>query len=108
MKKLPWHFRKNTHRKSGGRKSGSHPSLVFGESDDGSKYYNLGLTHSKKRGHHTNVKIHNPKDWSKYSYIRDDIQLDQNEYLSKVLEDFHLCPEDIEKIYEIIKKKNPH
>ena len=77
MKKIPWHFRKNKHRKSGGKKIGGHPSLVFGESDDGSKFYNLELTHSKKRGHHKNIKIHNPKDWSESSYIRDDIQLDQ-------------------------------
>ena len=54
---------------------------MIGESDDGSKYINLGLTNSKKRGHHSNIKIHNPQDWAKTSYIRDDISEDPKEYL---------------------------
>ena len=108
MKSINWHFRKNYRRKEGSTKSGGHPSLIIGESDDGSKFLNLGLTRSKKRGHHTNIKIHNPQNWGKTSYLRDDISEDPKEYLKTVLSDFHLCPEDIDKILQIIKKKNPH
>ena len=108
MKKINWHFRRNYKRKKGSTKYGGHPSLVIGESDDGSKYINLGLTNSKKRGHHSNIKIHNPQDWAKISYIRDDISENPKEYLKIILSDFNLCPDDIEKILEIINKKNPH
>ncbi len=108
MKNLDWHFRKNTKRKIGKKNSGSHPSLVVGETDDGSAYYNIGLTKSSKRGHHKNIKIHNPQNWKEESYLRDDLKVDSKEYLSKILKDYKLCPEDIEKIWMIINKKNSH
>ena len=52
MKNIKWHFRKNSKRKLGKKNGGSHPSLVIGETDDGSSYLNIGLTKSPKRGHH--------------------------------------------------------
>lgn len=52
--------------------------------------------------------MHNPQNWDKDSYLRDDIQIDSKEYLSEVLKDYKLCPDDIDKIWEIIKKKNSH
>ena len=108
MKKVKWHFRKNRKRKIGSKKVGSHPALVIGEIDDGSSYYNIGLTKSDKRGHQKNIKIHNPQNWSEESFLRDDINIDSKEYLSEVLKDYNLCPEDIDKIWKIINKKNPH
>ena len=30
---------------------------------------------SKKRGHHKNLEIHDPTDWNKTSYLRDDIHV---------------------------------
>ena len=66
---------------------------------------NIGLTKSPKRGHHKNVKIHNPQDWSRDSYLRDDVRIDSKEYFSEVLKDYKLCPADIDKIRAIINKK---
>ena len=108
MKRINWHFRKNRKRKLGSKKAGGHPALVIGESTDGSSYYNIGLTNSEKRGHHKNISIHNPQHWEEKSFLRDDISVDPKEYLSIVLKDYKLCPEDIDKIWKIINKKNPH
>ena len=108
MKKIKWHFRNNSKRKKGSSRKGKHPSLIVGETDDGSSYVNIGLTKSSKRGHHKNIKIHNPQNWDEDSYLRDDIRIDAKEYLSEVLKDYKLCPDDIDKIWEIINKKNSH
>ena len=108
MKKVKWHFRNNSKRKKGNSNKGKHPALVVGESDDGTGYLNIGLTNSPKRGHHKNIKIHNPQNWDENSYLRDDIRIDSKEYLSEVLKDYKLCPDDINKIWEIINKKNSH
>ena len=108
MKNLKWHFRNNSKRKKGTTNKGNHPSLVVGETDDGKAYINLGLTKSPKRGHHKNIKIHNPQNWNEESYLRDDIRIDSKDYLSEILKDYKLCPEDINKIWEIINKKNSH
>ena len=107
MKNINWHFRKNKKRKLGNSNKGAHPALVVGESDDGKSYVNIGLSSSPKRGHHSNVPIHNPQDWSKTSYLRDDIREDSKEYLSVRLQEYKLCPKDIDKIWEIIKKRTP-
>lgn len=87
---------------------GSHPSLVIGQTDDGSSYVNIGLTNELKRGHHKNIKIHNSQNWEKQSYLRDDVRIDPKKYLSEILKDDKLCPDDIDKIWAIIKKKNSH
>ena len=108
MKNIKWHFRKNLKRKAGNKNKGSHPALVVGVTDDNKSYLNIGLTNSPKRGHHKNIEIHNPQNWSEKSYLRDDIKVDSKEYLSEILKDFKLCPDDINKIWEIIKKKNSH
>lgn len=108
LKKVKWHFRLNAKRKIAGKNKGKHPALVVGETDDGSSFVNIGLTKSSKRGHHKNVKIHNPQNWEESSYLRDDIRVDSKEYLSKILEDYRLCPDDIDKIWTIIKKKDSH
>ena len=107
MKDLKWHFRNNRNRKMGDTRSGKHPSLVIGETEDGKSFYNLGLTKSEKRGHHKNLKIHNPQNWNESLYLRDDIRIDSKEHLSEVLKDYNLCPDDIEKIWKIIKKRIP-
>lgn len=108
MKMVKWHFRYNLKRKIAGMGKGKHPSLIVGETEDGKAYVNIGLTKSPKRGHHKNVKIHNPQDWNQDSFLRDDVRIDSKEYLSEVLKDYKLCPEDIDKIWSIIKKKDSH
>ena len=105
MKKVKWHFRNNKKRKCGSKNNGAHPSLIVGESDDGRSFVNIGLTNSPKRGHHKNIKIHNPQDWDKESYLRDDVRIDSKEFLCEILKDYKLCPEDIDKIWTIINKK---
>lgn len=108
MKKVKWHFRYNLKRKIAGMGKGKHPSLIVGETEDGKAYVNIGLTKSPKRGHHKNVKIHNPQDWNQDSFLRDDVRIDSKEYLGEVLKDYKLFPEDIDKIWSIIKKKDSH
>ena len=67
MEKIKWHFRNNSKRKKGSSGKGKHPSLIVGETDDGSSYVNIGLTKSPKRGiikiskyiiHKIGMKIH--------------------------------------------------
>ena len=108
MKHINWHFRNNKKRKIGSSNRGNHPSLIVGETDDGKSFVNLGLTKSPKRGHHANIKIHNPQNWNNTSYLRNDIREDEKKYLSEILRDYRLCPEDIDAIWKIIKKKNSH
>ena len=98
MKFIKWHFRLNRKRK--------HPAIIFAESDDGKFYYNVGVTHSEKRGHHKNVEIKNPQNWDEISYVRDDMSIDEKEFLKEVLKDYKLHPEDYKKIWiRILKKK---
>ena len=107
MKRVKWHFRNNSKRKKGTTGKGMHPSLVVGETNDGNAYVNIGLTKSPKWGHHKNIQIHNPQNWNESSFLRDDVRVDSKEHLSEVLKDYRLCPEDIEKIWAIIKKRIP-
>ena len=111
FKSNKWHFRNNISRKNGNKSNGKHPSLIVGITDDKKKYINLGLTHSDKRGHHKNVEIHDPVNWSKKSYIRNDLQEDDVYKLKTVLNEYKLNPQDVNKILKIIekhKKKNSH
>lgn len=105
-----WHFRDNKNRKNK-KKNGKHPSLIVGESNNGKKYINIGLTHSDKRGHHKNIQISNPVNWNEISYLRDDVREDDIYKLSAILKDYKLNPKDISKINKILdkyKKKNSH
>ena len=109
-KKLPWHFRDNENRNKGKNK-GKHPSLVFGETKDGTKYVNIGLTSSSKRGHHKNIEISNPQNWKEKSYLRDDIKEDPKTKMQKILHDYNLNPKDTNKVLKLIdkyKKRNSH
>ena len=56
IKEIKWHFRNSKIRKEGKNK-GKHPALIFAKNNDNKKYYNIGLTHSDKRGHHHNIEI---------------------------------------------------
>ena len=94
---IKWHFRKNKKRK--------HPSLVIAESDDGKFYYNLGITHSKKRGHHKNLDIKDPSDWNNRSFVRDDLSIDEKRFLQEILRDYNLHPNDYKRIWNRIIKK---
>lgn len=107
IKKIKWHFRDNEKRKQA--KKGSHPSLIFAKTNDGLKYYNIGLTHSDKRGHHKNVEISDPSNWKNKSYLRDDISADEIKYFGSILSNYKVNPKDKTKIKRLIykyKKKN--
>lgn len=106
-----WHFRNNAKRKKANSNKGKHPSLIIGESDNGSKFLNIGLTSSTHRGHHKNVKISNPQNWKGDSYLRDDINLADKDKLKEILYDYKLNPNDVNKVLRMIdkyKKKNSH
>ena len=106
MKYVKLHIRNNLIRKNNSKKKKvkSHPVIVFGESDDGSKFYNYGLTTSPKRGRHKNLEIHNPKNWNEKSYVRDDWGLHDKRYLKILLKDYKLHPDDKKKIINLINK----
>lgn len=110
-KSSKWHFRDNHKRLKGKKNVGKHPSLIVGESNDKTKFINIGLTHSKKRGHHVNVEIYDPTDWSKKSRLRDDISETDKSSFSNQLKGYNLNPNDYPKVNKIInkhKKKNSH
>ena len=103
MKFIKWHIRINVKRNNKSRK---HPAIVFAESDDGLFFYNLGITHSKKRGHHANLQIKDPTDWNKISFVRDDLSIDEKEFLKEIVNDYKLHPNDYKRIWQrIIKRK---
>ena len=78
---------------------------MFAESDDGKMFYNIGITHSKKRGHHKNLEIKDPTNWNKPSYVRDDLQIDDKDLLKEILRDYKLHPKDYKKIWDRIIKR---
>jgi len=98
--KKDWNIRSNKKRKN-------HPAIVVGEEDN--SYLNLGLTHSKKRGHHNNIPLSkNPNsNDNSVAYVRNTLQIDDKKYLKKVLSHYQLSEDDFEKIYKIIKKRYP-
>ena len=101
-----WTYRNNKKRQQvNKKKNGKHVSLVVGERNN--TYANLGLTHSKKRGHHNNIKLsRNPnKNDKKPSYVRDDLQFHEKKYLEEILNYRRLPKADIDKIMKIINKK---
>lgn len=105
MRFVRWHFRNSKRRKQIGITKGKHPSLVFAETDNEQSFYNLGLTHSRKRGHHRNLEIHDPQNWEQVSYVKNDISIDDKKLFSKPLSDYRLHPNDYEKIWNSIIKK---
>ncbi len=83
IKEIKWHFRNCKIRKEGKNK-GKHPALIFAKTNDNKKYYNIGLTHSDKRGHHHNIEIYNPENWKNKSYLRKRIEYDDKEMFGKI------------------------
>lgn len=108
MKKIKWHFR-NNRKRNNTKNNGKHPSLIFGKTNDNKKYYNIGLTHSKKRGHHFNIEISDPSNWNEKSYLRNDVRIDDIEQFEKILTNYRVNPKDRNKVLQIINnfiKKN--
>lgn len=94
------HYRKNYSRNN--KNIRSHPSLVVGENDN--KFINIGLTHSPKRGHHKNIRIHNPLNFNEISYLRNDVSETDKDKLKIILSEYKIHHDDYEKILEIISK----
>ena len=108
MKKVKWHFRNNK-RRNNSKNKGKHPSLIFGKTDDDTKYYNIGLTHSKRRGHHSNIEISDPSNWNRKSYLRNDVRIDDINQFEEMLNNYIVNPKDKDKVIKIIDsfiKKN--
>lgn len=102
--KKEWHFRENNARRKSNTKRGSHPSLIVGEDRD--NYANIGITSKNKRGHHKNIKLSkNPKsnDFDD-SYMRDDLQIHNKKHLVRILKDYKLADQDVDKVLKIINK----
>lgn len=71
---------------------------------NGRKYVNIGITHSENRGHHKNTPIHDPSDWKKTSYARDDVSADPKSSFSEEMKELKLNPKDRKKIQRILDK----
>ena len=100
-----WKIKKNYSRKnekSNSKKNNYHPSIVVGEK--GSEYANIGITSSKKRGHHKNEELHNRQKNGKPSYIRDDIQFTNKKNIKEDVKNMKLHESDLPKIRSIIEK----
>ena len=104
LNKKDWHFRENTARRKSNSKKGSHPSLIVGIDND--SYANIGLTSQKKRGHHNNIKLSknpNPENQDN-SFLRTDLQIHNKKHLVKILKNYKLSNDDIDKVLSIIDK----
>ncbi len=104
FKPKEWSVRDNEVRKKGQSVRGSHPSLVVGENKK--KFANLGITHDKQRGHHSNIPLKanpNPKD-KKQAYIRTDVEFHNKNKLKKTLP-YKISKADVPTVMKIINKK---
>ena len=64
------------------------------------------INKSKKRGHHKNIKLsENPDpENTENSYLRTDLQVHNKRHLVKILKNYKLSNDDIEKVLSIINK----
>ena len=73
----------------------------------------MGLTESKKSGHHTNIDLYdnpefdtkNKKRKTYKSYIRKELRYDNKENFSEVLNNYNLSYRDKMRIIEYLKNK---
>ncbi len=98
------HFRRYKFEEGGKKKKAKHPKLIVER--DGGKFGFMGLTESKKRGHHNNFHLRkNPqRGHSEPAYIREELRYDSTENFSKILSDYNLSKEDKKRVLEFAQK----
>ena len=101
-------FRKYKKVEGGKSKKGKHPKLIVDENK--TQFGFMGLTESRKRGHHKNLELSkNPeKGNSSPAYIRKELRYDNKENFYERLKNYNLSEKDkksILKYLENLKKK---
>ncbi len=98
-------FRRLKKEEGNEKKKVKHPKLIVEEKED--KYGYMGLTSSKKKGHHANIPlVKNPQKGAKgKSYIRKELREDKKENFGKILENYNLSKQDKKAIIEFIEKR---
>lgn len=89
-----FHFRRYKKTEGGKTKKGKHPKLIIDEC--GNNYGFIGLTESKKRGHHNNIELQsNPQKGNKNkAYLRREVRYDDKRNFSEKLSDYNLSKAD--------------
>lgn len=100
-----YNFRRYKKVEGGKKKKAKHPKLIVDENQR--EYGFMGLTESKKRGHHNNIPLHkNPQKGNKNkSYLRTELRYDDKGNFGKVLSDYKLSNIDKIKVKEFVEKK---
>ena len=91
-------------KKEGGKtKKARHPKLIVGRSGD--TYSHMGLTSSKRKGHHGNMEIVNPENWSQKSWLRKEVRKNHVSEFGEHLPNYKLHPDDKKKVLDFLAKK---
>ena len=101
-------FRRYKVIEGGASKKARHPKLIV--SQEKKQVGFMGLTESKKRGHHSNIELDvNPENGnSNKAYLRKEIRHDDIGNFSEILENYNLSENDKKKVIayiESLKKK---
>ncbi len=104
QKEKLFNFRKYKKIEGGITKRAKHPKLIVDENK--TQFGFMGLTESKKRGHHSNIDLdENPqKNNNSKAYIRKELRYDEKVNFSSVLNNYNLSSEDKKKIIAYLKK----
>lgn len=100
MKEKLYVFRR--YKKKQGNKNVRHPKIIVASFKD--EYGFMGLTESKKDGHHYNIPITDPQRKAKKSYIRKEIVYDKKKMFSDILDDYNLSKKDKKYIINYVNK----
>lgn len=97
-------FRRYKVIEGGASSKARHPKLIVSQEQKQVGF--MGLTESKKRGHHKNIELDvNPKKGdTRKAYLRKEIRYDEIEKFGDILNDYNLSESDKRKVIEYIKK----
>ena len=101
-------FRRYKIIEGGASNKARHPKLIVSQEQQQVGF--MGLTKSKKRGHHSNIELEvNPERGNKSkAYLRKEIRHDNIENFSEILDNYNLSESDKKKVIayiESLKKK---
>ena len=99
-------FRRYKKEEGGAKKKARHPKLIVTQEKQDVGF--MGLTKSKKRGHHKNIELDvNPKKGEiKKAYLRKEIRHDDIGNFGEILKDYKLSESDKKKVIAYIESLN--
>jgi len=103
-------FRRLDKVEGGKRKKAKHPKLIVDAKRH--KFGYMGLTESRKRGHHSNLPLlKNPQkgkpdlvDGKPTAYIRKELLYAKKDMFTDILPDYNLHPKDKERVIDFLEK----